>query len=168
MTDENFIIIEDENNALLEPFSHVESWDPDAVSKIYSPLKIGKVSNEFLIQSFVNEILEEDYVEKIYLISDKKATILLRQMAMFEISSNNKKTRVYNSSEAKLASQTLISFMGKDTEFFTNVLSIDHPHDNPGRVLTEDSDGIYDSISFWAINKKYFVFINQVWNHRGG
>ncbi len=87
---------------------------------------------------------------------------------MFEIDSENKKTRVYDSSEAKLVSQLLIDFVGKNTEFFTNAISIENPHDNPGRVLTSDSNGMCDSISFWAINQKNVVFINQSWNYTGG
>lgn len=160
MPQKNFVAVDIEENALLAPFSHQDYWDLDVESKIYISSFIGSVSNESLIKLFVKEVLKEQYYDSLRSISEKKARHLLRQMAMFEITVSNKRNRSYTSSEAKLASRLLIEFIGESADFFTNVLSIEFPHDNAGLVMSADSDGMHDAISFFGINSEYLFFIN--------
>jgi hypothetical protein len=156
----NFIEISREESRLLEPFSHQEYWDSN--SHIYTSSLLNTLTNEKLITNFIFEILGGEQHEAYACISKEKANILLRQMAMFEVRAN-KKRQLFNVSEAKLATNLLLNFIGPKAEFFTNAQSIEQPHDNPGKVMSNDSESTYRSICFFAINENYIVFINQYW-----
>ena len=169
MNEPQFLITEREENALIEAFSHEAFWDPDSLSKIYAYSGSDSVSDEALIESFIEDVLDGDYFnDSIKSISQKNAAALLRQMAMFEADDSGSKVKHHTPNEAKQVTDLLMDFTGPKAAFFTNVLSVENPHDRPGEVMTNGSDGSYLSISFWAINEECIIFIHQAWNYSGG
>jgi hypothetical protein len=159
---ENFIDELIEENSLIEAFTHFY----EAGGNIFSSPLLGKVSNRNLINTFISEVMGGEQYEvyaPIDLISESEARMLLRQMAMFRIHGKNKKEKHYTPAEAKLAANEMMAFLGSHAEFYTNVLSVDLPHDNPGRVMSSDSEGTCNSITLFAINDKYLIYIEQYW-----
>jgi len=152
-------------NVLIEAFTHFY----ESGGSIFSSPLLGKVSNRQLIDAFISEVGGGEQYEmygKIEFISASEAQMLLRQMAMFKIGRQNKKEKEYTPQEAKLAANEMMAFIGSRAEFYTNVTSVDLPHDNPGRVMSSDSDCTYNAISFFAINDNYLIFIEQHWHDR--
>lgn len=151
-----------EENRLVVPF---DGGDEYGYTLFSSPL-LGKVSSKKLIDAFLLEVQGGEQYEmyrKVDSIPESEAHMLLRQMAMFRIR-RNKKERLYTPSEAKLATGELMAFIGSRAEFYTNVLSVDLPHDNPGRVMSSDSEGTHHSIALFVITDKYLIFIEQTWH----
>lgn len=150
-----------EESRLIFPFDRGDEYGCNIFS---SPL-LGKVSNKKLIDAFILEVQEGEQYEmygEIDFISEPEAQMLLRQMAMFRIR-RNKKEKQYTPSEAKLATSELMAFIGRPAEFYTNAGSVNLPHDNPGRVLSSDSEATYNAISLFVITDKYLIFIEQIW-----
>lgn len=155
-----------EEDSLIVPFDHRDEY------AIFSSTLLNKVPNKKLIDAFILEVLggeQYELYEKIGFISASEAQMLLRQMAMFHVKWQAKKQRYekekqYTPSEAKLAAAELMAFLGNQAEFYTNVQSVSLPHDNPGRVMSSDSEGTFHAISLFIITGKYFIFINQTWH----
>lgn len=165
---EHFTAEDIDENSLVSPFHHRDEYD----SYIFSSPLLGKVPNKKLIDAFILEVLggeQYEMYEKIGFISASEAQMLLRQMAMFDVKWQPKKQRYekekqYTPSEAKLAAAGLMAFLGNQVEFYTNVQSVSLPHDNPGRVMTNDSEGTFNAISLFIITGKYLIFISQTWH----
>lgn len=159
---EHFTSEDMEENRLVFPF---DDGDECGYTIFSSPL-LGKVSNKKLIDAFILEVQGGEQYEmyrKIDFIPESEAQMLLRQMAMFRIR-RNKKERLYTPSEAKLAVGELMAFVGSRAEFYTNVLSVGLPHDNPGRIMSSDSEGTHNSVTLFVITDKYLIFIEQTWH----
>lgn len=163
-----FEIIEDlEEQYLIEVFSEDSYYDPDAPSKLYRYTKATNLTNDQIVQCFIEEILDGDTYEDLGAIRASEATILLRQMAMFR-KDGKLKQQENSSTEAKKYTKQLIDFLGVDTAYYSNVDSIDNPHDKPGFVVHNTM--LYehhDSIFFIAVHKEYLLCIEQSWNYGG-
>lgn len=165
----NFRIEYIEESSLIEAFSHFDYFDPEARSNFYSCSKREHFSNEEIIEMFIADILDGNHYENLLPITDLKANMLLRQMAMTKVDHSGRKERVYSSAEAKESANLLMGFMGKSTEYYSNISFFENPHDNPGKVISYSDQlyGEHDSICFFAINTSYLVFIEQAWNFKG-
>ena len=152
-----------EETDLLYAFSHGDRWDDSSCGIYTSPL-LGIMANEKLIPLFIQEMVAHEQHGDYEVITQNRANDLLRQMAMFEMKWGERiKTQLYTSSEAKLATKLLMDFIGNRAEFFTNVSSIDHPHDSPGTAMSDDSEATYSCICFYAFNENYIIHIGQYW-----
>lgn len=163
-----FEIIEDlEEQYLIEVFSEDSYYDPDAPSKLYRYTGSTELKNDQIVQYFIEKIIEGDLYEGLGAIRASEANTLLGQMAMFR-KEGKLKQQENSSTEAKKYSKELIDFLGVRTEYYSNVDSIDNPHDQPGFVIHNTM--LYehhDSICLIAINEKYLLCIEQSWNYGG-
>jgi len=157
------VVTEFEEQYLINVFTG-DSFEPNL---LYEYDTSSGIIYDRLIEHFVDDILDGDGYKNWDRISDKQASILLRQMAMFR-KENGRKEQVNTSTEAKYYTTELLTLLGNKTEYYTNVDSIEYPHDKPGFV--EHNSQMYshhDSICFIAINAKNFLFMEQTWNFGG-
>jgi hypothetical protein len=156
-----------EESDLIEFFSEDSYSDPDLPSKLYDYSALPKLSKDKIVNHFIEEVLEGDSYENLNDLSVSKVSVLLRQMAMFR-KKGNKKIMVNPSTDAKQYTRELIAFLGPKTVCYTNVDSIDNPHDKPSLVIRNTYCYEYfEAICFIAVNEKYLLFIEQRWNFGG-
>ncbi len=160
MSSESFFLLDLEENNLIRAFTHTDSGNADS---FYFSELIGKISDEQLISRFTTEVLDEYFYTDIEYISGNKAAMLLRQMAMFKKDYKGKRTQICNSSDAKIDTSALLDFLGPKAAFYTNAQSMEHPHDNPGIVLSSDSESSYKTICIFVVTEDRFLFISQYW-----
>lgn len=146
------------------PYSYA---DPDEPSAFYDYSALSNCTNDRIVATFIEEVLEGDEYQDLGTISAFKAEQLLRQMAMYR-KEGKKKKQENSSTEAKQYTRELTNFLGLKTEYYTNADVVHAPHDYPGFVVHNDSMySHHDSICFIAVNDKYLLFMEQEWNYGG-
>lgn len=161
-----------ENHKIAANFSDTDGAEMDmqGVSDgIYTILKLPTttISSNKIIQEFTSIYCDKFNHGEFSQISSFETKELLRNMAMYRAGFKKVEVRKTTKQAKQVVSQ-LMTAIGMDYDFFTNVKNVEKPFQHPS--LGRYNSNMYwvaESVSFFAIGEKQLYFFQQIWNQYG-